>query len=546
MSNKPTVTVPPPRGDGQHGSGPKVTVKRLCDTKVQQMASSTPAGSMAVVSAAANETNGIPPKPIGLLPRTDRQPSFVNSPNLSPKQQRQYQDTVLSSSSPPSTTHSIVSSLSSSTTMMNTQIPKSVQDKNDQLYQEKDYTTSTINMIRKNIKNALRIRQAKKANTQQEFGSLLQTAMDLLEDLPDILTRDRTIQEEILHKRIQEQDDRILNLENQLRNLQNNHQASNNEQDECLSQSKNTHLQLIRQVEVTMSNRILSLEESIKSFITNSINTEQQSSTASKNLAESAIVLAPPTPICKENKRSYLSALKSSLEKTQINPDIIKDTKETNSGSLIVKCQKDEDLSLLESALQKNTALQKLAKIQRKGPKHTRIIIKNIPHTTEAAVITTSLTKHFGSAFLGKTFLYKNKVAFSQVASLQTEKVRQILSSTSPKVQIGTCYYDTEIYVPISRCYNCQALGHVATQCENSKFCSVCAIEGHTSLECRLSSNDKNKHNCINCITRNHYYGQDQEINHTAFSKFCPAYIDYFNKSYNTIYQDTMNYGISQ
>jgi len=72
-------------------------------------------------------------------------------------------------------------------------------------------------------------------------------------------------------------------------------------------------------------------------------------------------------------------------------------------------------------------------------------------------------------------------------------------------------YYRAEFYnrgARFKQCHNCQAYGHIGTQCPNLTKCAYCA-ENHSSKDCP----DKAKKVCANC-----------QNNHTAYSPACDFY----------------------
>lgn len=72
-------------------------------------------------------------------------------------------------------------------------------------------------------------------------------------------------------------------------------------------------------------------------------------------------------------------------------------------------------------------------------------------------------------------------------------------------------------FVPIVRCYRCQAYGHVSNRCADVEKCPKCAA-GHALKDCTIE-----EENCINCIRRD----DDKDTSHRADSMDCPCYQDY-------------------
>lgn len=246
-------------------------------------------------------------------------------------------------------------------------------------------------------------------------------------------------------------------------------------------------------------------------------------------------MLSTTNPLQPKETPSYLAALKNTLGKAKVDNSAIAATHETRHGSLIIKCRQDQDLQKLQQTLSKNKAISKLARVSQKGPKKTKIIIKNIPYDLNDTLLNQSLKSAFNNFSLGRHFIYKNNQAFSQVVVIDEEKAKHLLSKPSPTVQIGPCYYAAAIFVPIVRCFNCQAFGHTYTECQQrNSYCATCGCSGHSSDTCQSSS----EAGCINCYTHNNR-ASDHQLKHgpchTAFSKNCPIFMDYFSRSHHNL-----------
>lgn len=219
---------------------------------------------------------------------------------------------------------------------------------------------------------------------------------------------------------------------------------------------------------------------------------------------------------------------------------MIKDTLVSKTGSLIVKCHNNDDFDKVESALRKNINILKIATIKKAGPKEIRFVIKNIPYQTDEKIIIDSLTKQFGANNfkMEKYFVYKKSEAYTQVVSAREDLVAPLLTSSSPRLQLGNCFYNIDIYIPTIRCFKCQEYGHTFNQCkQKDSYCAICAHPGHSSNECQIRLSDFKKLNCINCLTHNgNIQGNDQQqyfdTNHTAFSNRCQVFKIFFNETY--------------
>lgn len=73
-------------------------------------------------------------------------------------------------------------------------------------------------------------------------------------------------------------------------------------------------------------------------------------------------------------------------------------------------------------------------------------------------------------------------------------------------------------YLQISRCYQCQAYGHIAKYCkqEGGQVCSHCGEKGHSYRECQRPKEDPV---CVNCkVIR-------KESKHRVGTMDCPLYV---------------------
>lgn len=160
-----------------------------------------------------------------------------------------------------------------------------------------------------------------------------------------------------------------------------------------------------------------------------------------------AIIISPSIPLTNDNKGSYIATLKLNMHTPQILPQMIQDTKETRSGSLIVKCRNINDFTTVESALRKIKNISRVATIRKAGPKFLRKMIKNIPNKTQESILTDSLTNLLGASNfkLEKFFVYRSGSAYTQVVAVREDLAKSLLTSPSPKLQIGSCFYTVDL-----------------------------------------------------------------------------------------------------
>jgi hypothetical protein len=61
------------------------------------------------------------------------------------------------------------------------------------------------------------------------------------------------------------------------------------------------------------------------------------------------------------------------------------------------------------------------------------------------------------------------------------------------KIVVGLTMVFVEM-VQVTRCYNCNGLGHIARSCKQKPKCHKCGKEGHKIKECRAEKSE-----CGNC-----------------------------------------------
>lgn len=85
------------------------------------------------------------------------------------------------------------------------------------------------------------------------------------------------------------------------------------------------------------------------------------------------------------------------------------------------------------------------------------------------------------------------------------------------RVYLGwSCGY-VDDFVESSRCYNCQAHGHIAKLCKSVERCAHCAKDGHSIDKCP-SKNEAPK--CVNCVR-----SRRANVSHPATSFNCPCHL---------------------
>lgn len=415
----------------------------------------------------------------------------------------------------------------------------------------------TANIIA-DLKEAFRLKTTKKSGDLPKANLLFKDATDLLTSLPQIFHIEQQSQIQSLHNRLAEKNQQIKELNTQ---LESNNETIRTQQieianlldqgpipdgtDSTLSKSFLTHI--MQEVDSKLISNFSRIEEKITTYLDDKLSriscqTASSPPTANPHVAtptpaKGALVLAPPNPVPINDAPNYLAALKNKLAKANVDSSTITATQDTRTGSLVIKCKQDQDLKRLQHTLSQNREIKKMAKITRLGPKRTKLLVKNIPYDLDERTLTNSLNIAFKTSYTrGRYFTYKNSRAFSQVIEVEEDAARLLLSRPSPTIQIGPCYYPVSIFVPILRCFKCQAFGHHHSKCLQEKsYCAICGRSGHTSETCNSSAAPA----CINCHTFNNRtedHHSHLDTHHEAFSKKCSVFKEYFARTYDNLF----------
>lgn len=130
----------------------------------------------------------------------------------------------------------------------------------------------------------------------------------------------------------------------------------------------------------------------------------------------------------------------------------------------------------LEAALQQNTKLNKIAKITRRGPRTTKLIIKDIPISTSEVLASSIKHQNGQDATMVKYYPYKKSNAFSQVIMTAAK----VLMQQQPKTKIGPSYFMTQLLIPTI----------CASPCSNTTYFAKCGYERHSSGDCTVKDTD--------------------------------------------------------
>lgn len=151
--------------------------------------------------------------------------------------------------------------------------------------------------------------------------------------------------------------------------------------------------------------------------------------------------------------------------------------------------------------------------------RYPKIIIYNVPDTTENEALKDCMTKMYGGHFhIKHTFDIKRKQTTAHRVFELDGGLLAIIEAKG-EVNVGLSTYRAKEYISLIRCTNCQSFSHKRKDCNSkSSHCGHCNGP-HTSLKC---TNDKAF--CINCASKYGNSKNPQEYEHSSYSPSCPTF----------------------
>lgn len=198
----------------------------------------------------------------------------------------------------------------------------------------------------------------------------------------------------------------------------------------------------------------------------------------------------------------------------------IEDCRRLKGGNLQLKCKKASDAKNLEERLADSNLKDRL-KIT---PKRQRLIVFSIPTHVKEDELKQAIRSRVPYAVEIKLVKrIEAKDSFHQTIEMDVQSAQQLLKYRRLVISFHGC--PVRKYISISRCYRCQRLGHIASECNTKKFrqrCEYCAEE-HDSRTCSQKENQED-HTCINCHRHNQIDKKTVDTSHKASSSRCTYY----------------------
>ena len=142
------------------------------------------------------------------------------------------------------------------------------------------------------------------------------------------------------------------------------------------------------------------------------------------------------------------------------------------------------------------------------------VIIKNVPVSMSEAEIMTSIVDQFTSCKTVKRFI-KNGTPL-QVVQVSFAALSDFNAILQDGVFLDSLFLTVDKFVQLkqpTRCFNCNAFGHTASNCKGKTVCGKCA-DGHKTSECSFTTKK-----CKNCLGA-----------HASYDRNCPRYLELLNK----------------
>ena len=202
----------------------------------------------------------------------------------------------------------------------------------------------------------------------------------------------------------------------------------------------------------------------------------------------------------------------------------IRNVRKTRDNGLVVETASKEDMEKFVTCVTREATLRTEQPGKRK-PKMIMIGVRKEVLEGNLAEAVYDQNPQLEELGITKEELLQNMHPCFQTGR-RKEEVTNVVFETSAQVRnalrkVGRLYLDwmsckVDDYLGISRCYNCQNLGHIAKHCKQERAtCRHCAGNGHKANECRAK---EEMPKCALCKRSN------KPHDHAVNDKSCPSY----------------------
>lgn len=224
-----------------------------------------------------------------------------------------------------------------------------------------------------------------------------------------------------------------------------------------------------------------------------------------------------------KDPESIANELKQNINPTDLQIGMNIDS--VKSGGVIVKCPNSDDLTAvknnIKSKLGNNYEVEELKKLS------PRIIIIGIPEEEKDTEIQVLLKKIIaqnkikteGKFKLNEVFrILRRNGKFNVVIEVDPGTFKFLMERENPELYIGFNICKIFEYFGVKRCFNCWGFNHEAKACKEMVCCAKCA-GNHKSVDCNSVFQK-----CANCARSNIKLNLNMDLNHSATDRNCKCY----------------------
>lgn len=230
-----------------------------------------------------------------------------------------------------------------------------------------------------------------------------------------------------------------------------------------------------------------------------------------------------PSLIIKPKNKQRIEKTKEDLYKNIKPAELkigVKNTRETKTGGIIVKCQTLQEIEKLQAEAERTLSTNYDVHVTKlRKPK-----IKIIGYDGEESEKQIERDLREQNSFI--TEMDKLKVTF--IRKHRNSRLKTIFAECSPElfhkiISIKKVFLNWQRYrvfedLSIPRCFRCQDFYHKNSECSNGVTCEFC-MGDHEIHECQKISKK-----CKNCVEANLKYNTKYNTEHETSNQECPSY----------------------
>jgi hypothetical protein len=226
--------------------------------------------------------------------------------------------------------------------------------------------------------------------------------------------------------------------------------------------------------------------------------------------------------------------VKSTIKPCDLNIGV-KRVNEIANGGIVVECRNEEECDKLINEIGIKTKRIIASKPIKKKP---RLVVKGVRNDIdendliELLINNNLCVKEFlegkeaeDHISLKFKFRRKSRDGDNMFCLEVSPEMRQIIFKNQKLfIEWNSCSY--EDFLPIIRCFKCNAFGHMQNKCTQSdNSCGHCG-QNHKTIECKVK--DRNQYFCLNCDKFNRKKNQKQkyDTNHSSLSPECKRFAE--------------------